>query len=115
MFLNCKTDLTTALAHLTTEEKADPAIRHALLIRSAWALSNYHTFFQLYLSAPNMSGYLLDLFVQRERVQALKAMVKSWVVFVLYLLGHLMICSYALFHSEKKKLLGFCKIRKLML
>ena len=34
-----------------------------------------------------MSGYLLDLFVQRERVQALKAMVKSWVVFVLYFLG----------------------------
>ena len=62
-----------------------------------------------------MSGYLLDLFVQRERVQALKAMVKSWVVFVLHLLGHLMICSYALFHSEKKMFLGFCKIRKLML
>ncbi|KAK2564286.1 Leukocyte receptor cluster member 8-like protein [Acropora cervicornis] len=71
-------DLTTALARLTKEEKSDPAIKHALLIRSAWALSNYHTFFQLYLSAPNMSGYLLDLFVQRERVQALKAMVKSW-------------------------------------
>ena len=87
LFLDCRTDLTTALAHLTKEEKEDPAIRHALLIRSAWALSNYHTFFQLYLSAPNMSGYLLDLFVQRERVQALKAMVKSWVVFVLYLLG----------------------------
>lgn len=71
-------DLTTALAHLTKEEKADPAIKHALLIRSAWALSNYHTFFQLYLNAPNMSGYLLDLFVQRERVQALKAMIKSY-------------------------------------
>lgn len=88
LFLDCRTELTTALAHLTKEEKEDPAIRHALLIRSAWALSNYHTFFQLYLNAPNMSGYLLDLFVQRERVQALKAMVKSWVVFVLYLLGH---------------------------
>ncbi|KAL9956240.1 hypothetical protein ACROYT_G037688 [Oculina patagonica] len=71
-------ELTTALAHLTKEEKEDPAIRHALLIRSAWALSNYHTFFQLYLNAPNMSGYLLDLFVQRERVQALKTMVKSY-------------------------------------
>lgn len=88
LLFNCRlSDLTTALARLTKEEKADPAIRHALLIRSAWALSNYHTFFQLYLSAPNMSGYLLDLFVQRERVQALKAMVKSWIVFVLYLLG----------------------------
>lgn len=87
-------DLTTALARLTKEEKENPAIRHALLIRSAWALSNYHTFFQLYLSAPNMSGYLLDLFVQRERVQALKTMVKSWVVFVLLYwgFGDLFIC-----------------------
>ena len=34
-----------------------------------------------------MSGYLLDLFVQRERVQALKTMVKSWVVFVLLYWG----------------------------
>ncbi|XP_029180659.2 leukocyte receptor cluster member 8 homolog isoform X1 [Acropora millepora] len=90
-------DLTTALARLTKEEKSDPAIKHALLIRSAWALSNYHTFFQLYLSAPNMSGYLLDLFVQRERVQALKAMVKSWVVFVLYLLGPLMISLFVVY------------------
>jgi len=60
-------------------------------------LSNYHTFFQLYLSAPNMSGYLLDLFVQRERVQALKAMVKSWVVFVLYLLSPLMISLFVVY------------------
>lgn len=45
-----------------------------------------------------MSGYLLDLFVQRERVQALKAMLKSWVVFVLYLLGHGAINSFCLFY-----------------
>ena len=44
-----------------------------------------------------MSGYLLDLFVQRERVQALKAMVKSWVVFVLYLLGPLMISLFVVY------------------
>lgn len=116
MLLNCRlSDLTTALAHLTKEEKADPAIRHALLIRSAWALSNYHTFFQLYLSAPNMSGYLLDLFVQRERVQALKAMLKSWVVFVLYLLGHGAINSFCPFYClpcfvyKPKKSVGLFK------
>ena len=41
-----------------------------------------------------MSGYLLDLFVQRERVQAMKTMVKSWVVFVLLYwgFGDLFIC-----------------------
>lgn len=116
LLLNCRlSDLTTALAHLTKEEKADPAIRHALLIRSAWALSNYHTFFQLYLSAPNMSGYLLDLFVQRERVQALKAMLKSWVVFVLYLLGHGAINPFCVFYClpcfvyKPKKSVGLFK------
>ena len=109
MLLNCKTELATALADLTTEERAHPAIRHAMSIHSALASSNYHTFFKLYLNAPNMSGHLLDLFVQRERVQALKAMVKSWVVFVFYLLGHLMICSYALFHFKKKCCFAFVK------
>ena len=50
-----------------------------------------------------MSGYLLDLFVQRERVQALKAMVKSWVVFVLYLLSPLLISLFVVdkFGSRK--------------
>ena len=47
-----------------------------------------------------MSGYLLDLFVQRERIQALKTMVKSWVVFVLHLLGHLVICLFVQFTDE---------------
>ena len=63
------------------------------------ALSNYHTFFQLYLSAPNMSGYLLDLFVQRERVQALKTMVKSWVLF--FFTGALAVCSFSSLFVEK--------------
>lgn len=46
-----------------------------------------------------MSGYLLDLFVQRERVQALKTMVKSWVVF--FFTGALAICSFSLLFVEK--------------
>ena len=80
--LTVAADLSSALAQLTKQHKADPAIKHALCLRSAWALSNYHSFFQLYLVAPNMSGYLIDQFVQRERVAALKAMVKAWVPFV---------------------------------
>ena len=92
--LTGSSELSSTLSQLTKEHKAEPVIRHALLLRSAWALSNYHTFFQLYLNAPNMSGYLIDQFVQRERVAALKAMVKSWVLFVfIFSLKALVVCA----------------------
>ncbi|XP_031551375.1 leukocyte receptor cluster member 8 homolog [Actinia tenebrosa] len=71
-------DYSTDLLRLTEEEKHTVPIKHAQCLCTAWALSNYHNFFQLYLCAPNMSGYLIDLFVQRERVAAIKAMIKSY-------------------------------------
>jgi hypothetical protein len=58
------------LKELTPEEKRDPAVRHALEVRRALAASNYHKLFQLYLNAVNMGAYLMDKFVERERVAA---------------------------------------------
>ncbi|KAK2068349.1 hypothetical protein P8C59_002990 [Phyllachora maydis] len=52
-------------------EKSDKAIKHALDVRSALAVGNYHRFFQLYLNTPNMGAYLIDMFVARERLAAL--------------------------------------------
>lgn len=72
-------DITTELAYLTRELKADPCVAHALALRAAWALGNYHRFFRLYSHAPCMSGYLVDKFADRERKAALKAMIKTYV------------------------------------
>jgi hypothetical protein len=66
-----KTDMNDLLAELTTADKAQESVRHALDVRSSLALGNYHKFFKLYLSAPNMGAYMMDMFIERERLHAL--------------------------------------------
>ncbi|KAB8069950.1 SAC3/GANP domain protein [Aspergillus leporis] len=72
------TAMNDALADLTAADKRDPAVKHALDVRSALALGNYHRFFQLYLDTPNMGAYLMDMFVDRERLSALTAICKAY-------------------------------------
>lgn len=74
-----RTDMNDVLADLTSEEKKDTAVKHALETRSALALGNYHRFFQLYLETPNMGAYLMDMFVARERLAALSNMCIAYV------------------------------------
>lgn len=69
--------MASLLAQLTPTEKSDPAIHHALQVHAALATSNYVRFFRLFLSAPNMSGYIMDHFVERERMSALAVMSKA--------------------------------------
>ncbi|KAH8556328.1 SAC3/GANP/Nin1/mts3/eIF-3 p25 family-domain-containing protein [Umbelopsis sp. PMI_123] len=71
-------DINALMKHLTPVQKNDPAISHALKVRSSMATGNYHRFFKLYLDAPNMGGYLMDKFVERERIAALKAICKAF-------------------------------------
>ncbi|PGH06423.1 hypothetical protein GX51_02435 [Blastomyces parvus] len=73
-----QTAINDALADLTPADKTDPAVKHALDVRSALALGNYHKFFQLYLDTPNMGAYLMDMFVDRERLAALACICKAY-------------------------------------
>ncbi|KAL5119184.1 hypothetical protein ACEQ8H_002892 [Pleosporales sp. CAS-2024a] len=66
-----KSDMNDMLAELTIADKSQPWIKHALDVRSALALGNYHKFFKLYLAAENMGSYLMDMFIERERFNAL--------------------------------------------
>lgn len=64
------TDLIKQLGELNG---LDPgiAVAHALKVRSALANGDYPAFFELYHNAPNMSAYLMDQFVERERINTL--------------------------------------------
>ncbi|KAI1369282.1 SAC3/GANP/Nin1/mts3/eIF-3 p25 family-domain-containing protein [Xylaria arbuscula] len=73
-----RTALNDAIADLTTAEKEETPVKHALNVRSALALGNYHKFFQLYLDVPNMGAYLMDMFIKRERLAALANMCKAF-------------------------------------
>jgi hypothetical protein len=72
-----RTDMNDVLADLTPADKRHHAVKHALDVRSALALGNYHRFFRLYLDSPNMGAYLMDMFIERERLAALANICKA--------------------------------------
>jgi hypothetical protein len=65
------------VAQLTPSQKSSRPISHALSVQRALSMGNYHQFFQLYIDAPNMAGYVMDRFVDRERVKALMIISRS--------------------------------------
>ncbi|KAJ2516966.1 hypothetical protein H4217_004251 [Coemansia sp. RSA 1939] len=78
LYTQNKADINTTLATMSTDEKHDSVVKHALDVRSAMATGNYHAFFNLYASAPNMGGYLIDNFIDRERCIALQKLCKAF-------------------------------------
>jgi hypothetical protein len=70
-------ELNLYVGQLTPEQKASKPVRHALAVQRALAIGNYHAMFELYLSAENMGAYIMDHFIERERVRALSCMSKA--------------------------------------
>ncbi|CAI2185911.1 514_t:CDS:10 [Funneliformis geosporum] len=68
----------THAPELTDEMKRDESIKHALEVRSTLATANYHKFFKLFRKAPNMGAYLMDHFIERERIAALTVLCKAF-------------------------------------
>ena len=64
-------DMNDVLSELTQADREETAVKHALEVRSALASGNYHKFFRLFLDPPNMGAYMMDMFIERERVAAL--------------------------------------------
>ena len=72
-------ELCSVRSELSSDLCSDAAVNHALMLSSAWYMSNYHRFFELYRQTPNHGRDLVDLFIDRERKAALKTIAKAWV------------------------------------
>lgn len=57
---------------------SDPAVYHALQMRTAWHRQNFHRFFQLYAETPNLGKCILDRITSYCRLISLQRMVKAW-------------------------------------
>ena len=67
------------LKTLTPEEKKQEPVAHALKIRNALVQCNYGRFFKLYQSAPGKASALIDVFIDKIRIQCLQKLVVGFI------------------------------------
>lgn len=70
-------ELNLFVGQLTPQQKDNGAVRHALAVQRALAMGNYHKLCQLYIDAPSMGPYIMDHFIDRERVKGLLVMARA--------------------------------------
>ncbi|KAF8899596.1 SAC3/GANP/Nin1/mts3/eIF-3 p25 family-domain-containing protein [Gymnopilus junonius] len=73
-----RSELNLYVGQLTPRQKADPAVQHALEVQRAQSMGNYYKLCDLYNTAPNMGAYIMDHFIDRERVKALMTITKVY-------------------------------------
>lgn len=78
IFTENTTELQLTLSKLSLDCRRHPVVDHALKVRRAWSLNNYHRLFSLYKQSPAMSARVMDWFIERERKQAIKVIMKSY-------------------------------------
>ncbi|KAL3699330.1 hypothetical protein R1sor_017352 [Riccia sorocarpa] len=71
-------DLLSSMARLSKEARKDDTVKHALAVRAAVASGNYTSFFKLYRTAPNLSPFLMEMYVEKMRFEAVKCMARSY-------------------------------------
>lgn len=70
-------DLARLLVQLDAAARQSAPVAHALQVHAALVADNYAAFFRLYLGAPNMAAYLMDLFVDPMRRSAYRIISKA--------------------------------------
>lgn len=71
------TDIDQVFKEIKQKYSANKNLEHLLELKKAWYLNNYVKFFKLYKKSSELCKCLIDLFIERERKQALKAIIKS--------------------------------------
>lgn len=57
---------------------SDPAVKHALSVRRAVQQEDYHSFFKLFKTVPNMGAFILAPVLDATRLNALQRICKSY-------------------------------------
>jgi len=73
-----RSELNLYVGQLTPRQKGNPAVQHALDVQRAVATGNYHRLCALYLTAPYMGPYIMDHFIDRERLKGLMVMARAY-------------------------------------
>ena len=71
VFCELETETLRMLKTLTLEEKQQEPMAHALKTRNALVQCNYGRFFKLYKQAPGKASALIDVFIDKIRIQCL--------------------------------------------